>query len=188
MYTQYTCITTIYTPTTPLNNPYTPYMHPTYASKQPINTPYAPYIRPIYALFTPYIRALDGRAIRIPMANASITDCVFEMVRDTTVEEVNGLLKAAADDKEGSLYGILGYDSGQHSIHPLYTLYIPFTYPLYTLYTLCIHLYSRTSTYVHPLYMYIHHIYTIYTPNTPLNTHPIHALYTPCTLPIKTTY
>ena len=107
-------------------------------------------MHPTYALYTPYIRpinALDGRAIRIPMANASITDCVFEMVRDTTVEEVNGLLKAAADDKEGSLYGILGYDSGQHSIHPLYTLYTPFIHPLHTLYTPCIHF-----------------VYTLYTP------------------------
>ena len=128
MCTHHTCFHTIHTP---LNILYTPYIHPIY-------TPYAPHIHPIYpicTLNTPYINALDGRAIRIPMANASITDCVFEMVRDTTVEEVNGLLKAAADDKEGSLYGILGYDSGQHSIHPLYTLYIPFIHFVYTLYT-----------------------------------------------------
>ena len=65
----------------------------------------------IQVIFPELRGKLDGRAIRIPMANASITDCVFEMVRDTTVEEVNVLLKAAADDKEGSLYGILGYDS-----------------------------------------------------------------------------
>ena len=150
-----------------------------HASKQPsIYNPYTPHIQPIYTLHTPYIRALDGRAIRIPMANASITDCVFEMVRDTTVEEVNGLLKAAADDKEGSLYGILGYDSGQHSIHPLYTLYTPFTYPLYTLYTLCIH-FVYTFIAVHPP-MYTHYtcIYTIYTPNTPLNA-PLNTPYTP---------
>ena len=89
----------------------------------------------IQVIFPELRGKLDGRAIRIPMANASITDCVFEMVRDTTVEEVNGLLKAAADDKEGSLYGILGYDS-----EPVYILseYRPFIDPLYILsYTLC---------------------------------------------------
>jgi glyceraldehyde 3-phosphate dehydrogenase len=51
---------------------------------------------------------LDGHAVRVPLLNASITDCVFEMARDTTVEEVNGLFKAAA---EGPLKGILGYET-----------------------------------------------------------------------------
>ena len=41
------------------------------------------------------------------MLNASLTDCVFEVVRPTTIEEVNRLLKAAAD---GPLKGILGYE------------------------------------------------------------------------------
>jgi glyceraldehyde 3-phosphate dehydrogenase len=50
---------------------------------------------------------LNGHAIRIPLANASITDCVFELSRETTVEEVNGLLKAAA---ENELAGIMGYE------------------------------------------------------------------------------
>ena len=50
---------------------------------------------------------LNGHAIRVPLANASITDCVFELARETTVEEVNGMLKAAA---EGELAGILGYE------------------------------------------------------------------------------
>ena len=40
---------------------------------------------------------LDGLAVRVPLLNASLTDCVFEVARPTTVEEVNGLLKAAAD-------------------------------------------------------------------------------------------
>jgi glyceraldehyde 3-phosphate dehydrogenase len=40
--------------------------------------------------------------------NASITDCVFEVERETTVDEVNGLFKAAA---EGLLNGILGYET-----------------------------------------------------------------------------
>ncbi|WP_349570392.1 ArsJ-associated glyceraldehyde-3-phosphate dehydrogenase [Azotobacter salinestris] len=50
---------------------------------------------------------LNGLAVRVPLANASLTDCVFEVERATTVEEVNQLLKAAA---EGELKGILGYE------------------------------------------------------------------------------
>ena len=50
---------------------------------------------------------LDGIAVRVPLLNASLTDCVFETRRPTTVEEVNGLLKAAA---EGPLAGILAYE------------------------------------------------------------------------------
>ncbi|MDG1115614.1 MAG: ArsJ-associated glyceraldehyde-3-phosphate dehydrogenase [Flavimaricola sp.] len=51
---------------------------------------------------------LNGHAVRVPLLNASITDCVFEMARETTVEEVNTLFKAAAD---GPLKGILGYET-----------------------------------------------------------------------------
>ncbi len=50
---------------------------------------------------------LNGHAIRVPLLNASITDCVFEVERPTTVEEVNALFKAAA---EGPLSGIVGYE------------------------------------------------------------------------------
>ena len=50
---------------------------------------------------------LNGHAIRVPLANASITDCVFEVSRDTSVTEVNALLKAAS---EGELNGILGFE------------------------------------------------------------------------------
>ena len=50
---------------------------------------------------------LNGHAVRVPLANASLTDCVFEVERPTTVEEVNALLKAAA---AGPLAGILGYE------------------------------------------------------------------------------
>ena len=50
---------------------------------------------------------LDGLAVRVPLLNASLTDCVFEVARATSVAEVNGLLKAAAD---GPLCGILGYE------------------------------------------------------------------------------
>jgi len=48
---------------------------------------------------------LNGVAVRVPLLNASLTDCVFEVERATTVNEVNGLLKTAA---EGTLAGILG--------------------------------------------------------------------------------
>ncbi len=41
---------------------------------------------------------LDGHAVRVPLLNASLTDCVFEMDRTTTVEEVNALFEAAAGD------------------------------------------------------------------------------------------
>lgn len=51
---------------------------------------------------------LDGHAVRVPLTNASLTDCVFEVERPTTVEEVNGFLRAAA---EGELAGILGYET-----------------------------------------------------------------------------
>lgn len=50
---------------------------------------------------------LNGHAVRVPLLNASLTDCVFEVARPTTVDEVNALLKAAAD---GPLRGILGYE------------------------------------------------------------------------------
>lgn len=50
---------------------------------------------------------LDGHAVRVPLTNASLTDCVFEVERATTVAEVNGLLKAAA---AGELNAILGYE------------------------------------------------------------------------------
>jgi len=50
---------------------------------------------------------LNGHAVRVPLLNASLTDCVFELKRATTVDEVNGLFKAAA---EGPLRGILGYE------------------------------------------------------------------------------
>jgi glyceraldehyde 3-phosphate dehydrogenase len=50
---------------------------------------------------------LNGLAVRVPLLNASLTDCVFEVDRPTTVEEVNGLLEAAA---AGPLAGILGYE------------------------------------------------------------------------------
>jgi glyceraldehyde 3-phosphate dehydrogenase len=50
---------------------------------------------------------LDGIAVRVPLLNASLTDCVFEVARPTTIGEVNGMLKAAAD---GALAGIMAYE------------------------------------------------------------------------------
>jgi len=50
---------------------------------------------------------LTGIAIRVPLLNASLTDCVFEVRRPTTVEEVNAAFKRAAD---GALHGVLGYE------------------------------------------------------------------------------
>lgn len=51
---------------------------------------------------------LNGHAVRVPLLNASLTDCVFEVARATSAEEVNALFKAAA---EGPLKGILGYET-----------------------------------------------------------------------------
>ena len=50
---------------------------------------------------------LNGHAVRVPLLNASLTDCVFKVKRKTTVTEVNQLLKTAAN---GALKGILGYE------------------------------------------------------------------------------
>jgi glyceraldehyde 3-phosphate dehydrogenase len=50
---------------------------------------------------------LNGLAVRVPLLNASLTDAVFETRRTTTVDEVNGLFKAAA---AGPLKGILAYE------------------------------------------------------------------------------
>ena len=50
---------------------------------------------------------LNGHAVRVPLANASLTDCVFEVSRATTADEINRLMKTAA---ENELQGILGYE------------------------------------------------------------------------------
>jgi glyceraldehyde 3-phosphate dehydrogenase len=51
---------------------------------------------------------LNGHAVRVPLLNASLTDCVFEVERATTAEEVNALFTAAA---QGPLKGILGIET-----------------------------------------------------------------------------
>lgn len=50
---------------------------------------------------------LNGHAVRIPLANASLTDMVFELERETSIDEVNALFKDAA---ENELEGVLGYE------------------------------------------------------------------------------
>jgi glyceraldehyde 3-phosphate dehydrogenase len=60
------------------------------------------------ALIYPELKGrLNGHAVRAPVLNASLTDCVFELQRAVTVAEVNDLFKAAA---MGPLAGILGYE------------------------------------------------------------------------------
>lgn len=51
---------------------------------------------------------LNGLAVRVPLTNGSITDCVFDVSRPTTREEVNSLLKAASQTPP--LKGILGFE------------------------------------------------------------------------------
>ena len=51
---------------------------------------------------------LDGFSMRVPTINVSVVDLSFIASRDTTVEEVNGTIKAAS---EGELKGILGYNT-----------------------------------------------------------------------------
>ncbi len=50
---------------------------------------------------------LNGIAVRVPLLNASLTDCVFEVARSTTAAQVNDFLREAA---EGQLRGILGFE------------------------------------------------------------------------------
>ena len=60
------------------------------------------------ALIYPELKGrLNGHAVRVPLLNASLTDCVFEVERETTAAEVNALFAAAA---AGPLEGILGYE------------------------------------------------------------------------------
>ena len=60
------------------------------------------------ALIYPELKGkLDGHAVRAPVLNASLTDCVFELQRATTADEVNNLFREAA---AGALAGILGYE------------------------------------------------------------------------------
>ncbi len=61
------------------------------------------------ALIYPELKGkLNGHAVRAPVLNASLTDCVFELQCSTTAEEVNALFENAAN---GPLLGILGYET-----------------------------------------------------------------------------
>ncbi|MBQ4879429.1 ArsJ-associated glyceraldehyde-3-phosphate dehydrogenase [Pseudoalteromonas luteoviolacea] len=51
---------------------------------------------------------LNGHAVRVPLTNASITDCVFEVNRETSIEEINSWMEQAAN---GELAGVLGYET-----------------------------------------------------------------------------
>lgn len=60
------------------------------------------------ALIYPELKGkLDGHAVRAPVLNASLTDCVFELARAVTAREINSLFEQAA---RGDLAGILGYE------------------------------------------------------------------------------
>lgn len=73
-------------------------------SMQPTTTGSATAISLIY----PELKGkLNGHAVRIPVLNASLTDCVFELTRETTVTEVNKLFEAA---EKTVLAGILGIE------------------------------------------------------------------------------
>ena len=61
----------------------------------------------ITKIFPELTGRLNGLAVRVPLTNGSLTDLVIEAERETSVEEVNDLFKAAA---EGELAGILGYE------------------------------------------------------------------------------
>ncbi len=52
---------------------------------------------------------LDGFAIRVPTPNVSMVDLTFEAARDTSADEINGILRKAS---EGALKNILGYNDG----------------------------------------------------------------------------
>jgi glyceraldehyde 3-phosphate dehydrogenase len=74
-------------------------------SLQPTSTGSATAIALIY----PELKGrLNGHAVRVPVLNASLTDCVFELERATSESEVNELFRAAAF---GQLAGILGFEA-----------------------------------------------------------------------------
>ena len=60
-------------------------------------------------IYPELVGKLSGIAVRVPLLNASLTDCVFEVGRPTTVEEVNALFATAA--ASGPLHGILGHEA-----------------------------------------------------------------------------
>ena len=61
----------------------------------------------IVEIFPELENRINGHAVRVPLANASLTDIIFEVKQDTTAEEVNAMLKEAS---ENELKGILGFE------------------------------------------------------------------------------
>jgi glyceraldehyde 3-phosphate dehydrogenase len=61
----------------------------------------------ITMIYPELLGKLDGLAVRVPLLNASLTDAVFQVQREVTVDEVNDLLRTAS---EGDLAGILGFE------------------------------------------------------------------------------
>lgn len=62
----------------------------------------------IVEIFPDLAGKINGHAVRVPLANASLTDIIFNVKRDTSVEEVNALLKQAS---ENELKDILGFET-----------------------------------------------------------------------------
>ncbi|WP_204113773.1 ArsJ-associated glyceraldehyde-3-phosphate dehydrogenase [Shimia biformata] len=62
----------------------------------------------IIQIFPELAGRIDGHAVRVPLLNASLTDIVFDVRRDTDIDEVNALFEAAS---KGGLAGILGYET-----------------------------------------------------------------------------
>ncbi|MGC9423069.1 MULTISPECIES: ArsJ-associated glyceraldehyde-3-phosphate dehydrogenase [unclassified Vibrio] len=62
----------------------------------------------IVEIFPDLAGRINGHAVRVPLANASLTDIIFDVKRDTSAEEVNALLKEASDNE---LKGILGFET-----------------------------------------------------------------------------
>lgn len=62
----------------------------------------------ITLIYPDLVGKLNGHAVRVPLLNASLTDCVFEVNRVTTVDKVNALFETAAN---GELNGILGFET-----------------------------------------------------------------------------
>ncbi|MCE0558345.1 MULTISPECIES: ArsJ-associated glyceraldehyde-3-phosphate dehydrogenase [unclassified Motilimonas] len=62
----------------------------------------------IVEIFPELAGKIDGHAVRVPLANASLTDIIFQVKQETTPEQVNALLQQAA---EGELKGILGFET-----------------------------------------------------------------------------
>jgi len=61
----------------------------------------------ITLIYPELLGKLNGQAVRVPLLNSSLTDCVFEVSRKTNKKEINNLLKKASEQE---LRGILGYE------------------------------------------------------------------------------